>query len=112
VAWDPNRPVPWKRLVREWVLYVLVIGVSVYFIAWKDQPLGGLILGLVISGPVYVALGAVMAKMGYQRKSLRQARADAIAARSATQSASRTTSRPKPAPTRRTGGGGGNQRRR
>jgi hypothetical protein len=119
MAWDSSRPVPWKRLVREWLVYVAIMSV-VFVVLFRDDSLLGIFAGLLVSGPMYLGLGYVLAKLGYQRKSLRQARAEAHAgrdgSRSGTTSATSTPTRPRPAPTRRTGGGGesrpGGKRRR
>jgi hypothetical protein len=102
MAWDSSRPVPWRRLIREWVIYVAVMG-AIFLVFFRDQSLLGIFAGLAISGPLYLALGYVLAKFGYTRMTMRQARAKAHEQRtaSATQQA---PARPKPAPTRRTGG--------
>ena len=120
MAWDSSRPVPWKRLVREWLVYVAIMSV-LFVVLFRDDSLFGIFAGLLVSGPVYLAFGYFLAKLGYQRKSLRQARAEAHASRNAPRSAASsgsasTPGRPRPAPTRRTGGGGasrpGGKRRR
>jgi hypothetical protein len=103
MAWDASRPVPWKRLAREWLVYVVVMAV-VFTIFFRDQSLVGVFAGLLISGPLYLAIGYVLAKFGYQRRSYRDLRADS---RSRAPSGSAGTSappRPRPAPTKRTGG--------
>lgn len=108
MAWDAARPVPWRRLVREWAIYAAILAVG--FIAFfNDRPLAGIIAGLAASGPLYIGLGAVLAKFGYERKSLRQLRADSVAARASAARGSKgapsAPARPKPAATRRTGAG-------
>ncbi len=119
MAWDSSRPVPWKRLVREWLVYVAIMSV-LFLVLFRDDPLLGIFAGLLVSGPLYLGLGFVLAKLGYQRKSLRQARAEAHASREGARSGASGAStsapaRPRPAPTRRTGGGaarpGGKRRR-
>lgn len=71
MGWDNSRPVPWQRLMREWVIYigVMVIILAVFF---RDGGLIGALAGLLISGPLYLAFGFVLAKFGYQRKSLKE----------------------------------------
>ncbi|MDB0005967.1 hypothetical protein N9E02_01875 [Ilumatobacteraceae bacterium] len=100
MAWDSSRPVPWRRLVREWLIYVVIMGVIlVVVVSPEGRP--GAIGGLLVSGPAYLGLGAVLAKFGYQRDRLKRA-----AARSAAGSDDETVApRRRPAPTRRTGGG-------
>jgi hypothetical protein len=108
MAWDPSRPVPWKRLVRDWVLYVGIMTV-VFLIVYRDRITPGLFAGLLISGPMFVVIGAVLAKFGYARKTIKDLRVEsaARAAEKQTTTASATAggSRPKPAPTKRTAGG-------
>ena len=74
MAWDSSRPVPWQRLMREWVIYALIM-VAVFLVFFRDANVIGAIVGVLISGPLYLALGAVLAKFGYQRKTFREARA-------------------------------------
>ena len=112
MAWDSNRPVPWRRLIREWVIYTGVM-VAVFLLFLRDRLSAGPFIGLLLSGPVYLALGAVLAKFGYQRATLREAREKARM-REAQQCATSTSGaatgpRAKPAPTRRTAGSGSNR---
>jgi hypothetical protein len=72
MAWDSTRPVPWTRLMREWVIYAVFMAV-VFALFFSDNILGAL-TGLLISGPLYLALGAVLAKFGYQRKTIKELR--------------------------------------
>ena len=39
MAWDSSRPVPWQRLIREWLIYVAIM-VVIIFVA--VQPRAGL----------------------------------------------------------------------
>ena len=113
MAWDSSRPVPWTRLIRDWLLYVGVM-VVVLLIVSRDRLSPGIFAGLFVSGPVFVLFGAALAKLGYQRKTLKDLRAE-TAARTTEQAAERAASgrggatspsRPRPAPTKRTSGGG------
>jgi hypothetical protein len=96
MAWDSSRPVPWQRLIREWLIYVAIM-VAIVFIAVQPSSRVGAFTGLFVSGPAYLAFGAVLAKFGYSRDRLRRAtpptRSDV------------TPTRSRPAPTKRTGGG-------
>ena len=106
MAWDSSRPVPWQRLAREWLLYVGLMGV-VFVLFFRDSNLVGIVGGLLASGPMYLALGYVLAKFGYQRTSLRELRAEPRPSTSdQATAASGEVRRAKPAPTKRTGGGG------
>lgn len=110
VAWDANRPVPWRRLVREWLLYVGIMGV-VFVLFFRDGGLIGILGGLLASGPMYLAFGYVLAKAGYQRKSLKELRSEPRPPRRGRGESDETSAavpavRARPAPTKRTGGGG------
>lgn len=113
MAWDANRPVPWRRLVREWLLYVGIMAV-VFVVFFNDDGLIGIIAGLLASGPLYLGFGYVLAKFGYQRKTLKELRAEPKSPRggrgrrsdSSDAASSAPVTRAKPAPTKRTGGGG------
>lgn len=122
VAWDANRPVPWQRLAREWLLYVGIMAV-VFVLFFRDNGLIGIMAGLLASGPMYLAFGYVLAKLGYQRKSLRELRAEPKPPRrgragSRESADDAPVTRAKPAPTKRTGGSavagrpGGSRRKR
>jgi hypothetical protein len=111
MAWDRPRPVPWQRLIRDWLVYVAIMTV-VLAIVYRDRLTAGLFGGLLVSGPVFVLMGALLAKLGYQRKTLKQLRretderAAAKAAEAGIPSAGAPASRSRPAPTKRTSGGG------
>jgi hypothetical protein len=114
MAWDSSRPVPWNRLIREWLIYAAIMS-AVFVIFFRGDNVLGAIAGVLISGPLYLAFGAVMAKFGYQRTRLRDVRgatdASADASGSAPAAASDgVTGRPKPMPTSRTAGGGNRPR--
>ncbi len=113
MGWDSNRPVPWDRMVREWLIYVAIMAV-ILVLFFRDTSLIGVFAGLLVSGPMYLGFGYVLAKFGYQRKSLAELRSER-GDRRETRASARTTAadetaagpRPKPAPTRRTGGSSG-----
>lgn len=113
MAWDSSRPVPWRRLIREWLIYVAIAGVAfvIYYVARGKKVEIGLFAGLLSSGPMYLLFGGVLAKFGYQRKTMKDLRAErpvAAAARSAGGSAAGRSSganRSRPAPTKRTSTG-------
>lgn len=107
MAWDANRPVPWLRLVREWFIYVAIMA-AVFVVFFRDQGLLGILAGLLVSGPLYLAIGYAMAKLGYQRRSVNDRRNSAATSTTDTSQAATDTvdaPRPRPAPTKRTGGG-------
>ena len=45
----------------------------VFVVLFRDRSLIGVFAGLLVSGPLYLAFGAMLAKFGYQRKSLERA---------------------------------------
>ena len=112
MKWDSSRPVPWKRLSIEWG----VVAVIIALVSWSASDNRSLssYTALVLGGVVYLTVGAVMAKFGYQRKTLKQMRAEVAAAPrrtagSKTSGPSKSdlvdsTPRPRPAPTKRTSG--------
>jgi hypothetical protein len=75
-------------------------------IFFREQSLIGITAGLLVSGPLYLGFGYVLAKFGYRRKSWREMR-DESAKDSAEDARERSSKqagpRPKPAPTSRTG---------
>jgi hypothetical protein len=106
MGWESSRPVPWRRLIREWLIYALIMA-AIFLVFFQDASLVGAMAGLLISGPLYLALGFALAKFGYQRKSLKQLRAERVDGADGTANQAVTGGpRPRPAPTRRTAGGG------
>jgi hypothetical protein len=104
MVWDSSRPVPWQRLIRDWLLYVGIMLV-IFVVAFRDRMSVGLITGLLVSGPLFVGIGAALAKLGYQRKSLRDLRAERAARAPAAARPDPARPRGRPAPTRRTSTG-------
>jgi len=105
--------VPWKRLIKEWAIYAAIMAV-ILVIFFRD---GGNLLpilgGLLVSGPLYLLLGGVMAKFGYQRKTLAEMRTPRAEPGGSPSGSTSGTSdgRPKPPPTRRTSTGPSNRPR-
>ncbi len=76
------------------------------FILKDSTSKAGLFIGLLVSFPLYIGLSFVMAKFGYQRKTLAELRTPRAA--SSSRSSAPTESGPtrnRPAPTRRTSSG-------
>jgi uncharacterized membrane protein YgcG len=111
MGWDSSRPVPWNRLIREWLIYAAIMS-AVFVIFFRGDNVLGAIAGVLISGPLYLAFGAVMAKFGYSRTRLKGLRSAGSAGESepastaSGDSSGGATPRPRPAPTSRTAGGG------
>jgi hypothetical protein len=106
MGWDSSRPVPWQRLIREWLIYAAIMSAVFVFFFRGDNVLGA-IAGVLISGPLYLAFGATLAKFGYQRQRLKDVRRGAAPTdASPTAATSDVAARSKPAPTSRTAGGG------
>ena len=105
MAWDATRPVPWRRLIREWLIYVGLMA-AIFLIFMRDTSLVGLMSGLLVSGPLYLLFGAVLAKFGYTRKTMKQLRAETPDRATTPTSSSAVIDGPKPkaAPTKRTSG--------
>lgn len=110
MAWDSTRPVPWNRLIREWLIYAAIM-TAVFLLFFRGDNVIGAIAGVLLSGPLYLVFGAVMAKFGYSRtrmKNLRSVRSEAKQARESAEPAApeAADARMRPAPTSRTSGGG------
>jgi hypothetical protein len=109
MRWDASRPVPWRRLVKEWVIYAAIMTV-VFAVVFRDGDRFVPILGgLLVSGPLYLLLGFGLAKFGYTRKTLADLRTPR-AAPSPSSVDDEGPVRTKPAPTRRTSTGPNRQR--
>ena len=102
MAWDANRPIPWKRLLREASIFIVIGTLAIVFLVKHPKP--GDFLGLVIGMVFYVGFVAVLSKFGYQRQSIREARERRRAVVS-TPAATAQAARQRPAPTRRTSTG-------
>jgi len=100
--------VAWQRLMREWIVYVGFMAI-VFAIFFRDNGLVGALAGLFISGPLYLAFGYGMAKLGYSRKSLKELRTPRAEPRKK-KNADDDSSAKRPAPTKRTSGGGNRPR--
>lgn len=105
MAWDANRPVPWGRLSREWLVYAVVMIVA-FVVFFRETVTGASVLGLAASYPLYLGFGGVLAKFGYQRKTFRDLRRESQRPPASSPSSSGgSTSRRRPAPTSRTSTG-------
>jgi hypothetical protein len=95
------------------LIYAAIMS-AVFLIFFRDNNVVGAIAGVLISGPMYLGFGAVMAKFGYQRTRLQGLRgaskAPAEPSASTPSAATSGASRSKPAPTSRTAGGGNRPR--
>lgn len=69
MSWDSSRNVHWSRLIREWIVYAVVMS-GVFVIFLRDNVSAGSIAGLAASFPMYLIFGGALAKFGYQRKTL------------------------------------------
>lgn len=134
MAWDRDRPVPWKRLLTFVGIYSLIV-FGLFAILQPGRMLQSL-PGLVFGAGVAVVIMAVLSKFGWQptmlkskeqiaadRAAREQARADAKAGRASKGSGGKGRAageapadtgapRAKPAPTRRTSTGSTNYPRR
>ncbi len=113
MAWDSSRTVPWRRLVREWLIYVVIAAaaITIYYRVTDRRIDVGLFSGLLVSGPMYLIVGAILAKFGHRRKTLKELRADRPASATGTAAAGAASStdpqgaKARPAPTKRTSTG-------
>jgi hypothetical protein len=109
MAWDSSRPVPWKRLMIEWAVIGVVVAAVAWFVTDNRKPAS--YVAIALAGGVYVLFGALLAKLGYARKTLKQMRAEAAATppRKVGAASTSPTGRAKPAPTKRTSSGSSNR---
>ncbi|MEO6652833.1 MAG: hypothetical protein ABIP17_09285 [Ilumatobacteraceae bacterium] len=97
-------------MFTEWLIYGALMAV-LFLVLFRDRGLSGIVAGLLLSLPLFLLFGFVMAKFGYQRKSLKELRAQPRQTRPKSKSTSTSTGdaddapRARPAPTSRTGGG-------
>lgn len=117
MAWDSSRTVPWQRLIREWLIYVAIMA-AVLLLVFRSSNVIGSFAGLLVSGPLYLLMGFVLAKFGYQRKTLKEMRTAQAEPRESKRKsrkgsadddgpeATNLPDRNRPAPTKRTSGGG------
>jgi hypothetical protein len=110
MGWDASRPVPWRRLVKEWLIYAAIMAV-VFAVFFRDDNIVAILGGLLVSGPLYLGLGWALAKFGYTRKTLgelgtpRAGSSGAKGSTTTTADSADATARSRPAPTRRTSAG-------
>lgn len=95
---------PWRRLLREYVIYAAIMA-AVLMVLNRGRDTVPLLVGLVLAGPLYIGLGVVLAKFGYQRKTLAELRTPRATSASASAGAATAPMRERPAPTRRTSTG-------
>lgn len=96
--------------MREWVIYALIMAV-VFLLFFNDGSLIGALAGLLVSGPLYLVLGATLAKLGYQRKSIKEMRSERKNPPEPKPADNTTAPRDRPPPTRRTSTGHSNRPR-
>ena len=88
------------------MIYAAIMAALFLFVLRDSTSTTGLFIGLGVSLPLYVGLSYVMAKFGYQRKSLAELRTPrATPASDSATPVESSTSRNRPAPTRRTSSG-------
>lgn len=105
MGWDATRPVPYRRLAKEWLIYAAIM-LAIFLVFFRDRNIAGIVIGLLVSLPLWIGFSYVLAKFGYQRKTLTEARAGHAA--SATSAATTSTdpgAKTRPAPTKRTATG-------
>ena len=124
MAFDRNRPVPWQRLSRIFLIYAVVANAMLFLVDRKHYG-AGVLTGTIFGGLIYLMLAALLVKFGWQPRTFAQTRAlraEQAEERAAKKNAGSTSasaagspgaasaSRHRPAPTRRTASGVGRQR--
>ena len=110
MRWDSARPVPWRRFLKEGLVFGLVMA-GWFAVTGDARP--GTFLGVGIGATFYVLISAFMAKLGHVRTTMKEMRAAAALAQQAkaAQTGATPAGRPRPAPTSRTGGGTAKKRK-
>lgn len=111
MAWDANRPVPYRRLAKEWLIYASIMVILFATLFRDSTDIGGVLIGLAVSFPLWIGFSYVLAKFGYQRKTLAELRT-ARASSTPKTAVETAPSRPRPAPTKRTSSGPNRSRKR
>ena len=111
MGWDASRPVPWARLLKEYAVYAGIMAV-ILLVLFRDEGVVPLLAGLIAAGPIYLLLGAVMAKFGYQRKTLAEMRTPRADTSVTPSSPTVATTRSRPVPTKRTSTGPSQRKRK
>ena len=104
MAWDSSRPVAYRRLFKEWAVYAVIMAAIFLLVMRDDANAVSLLFGLLASLPLYIGFSYVLAKFGYQRKTLAELRTPRAATSETSGVASAAPDRQRPAPTRRTAG--------
>ncbi|MDA3018936.1 MAG: hypothetical protein O3B15_01370 [Actinomycetota bacterium] len=99
MGWDSTRTVNWARLIREWLVYAVVMA-GVFVIFLRDNVSAGSIVGLAASFPMYLIFGGALAKFGYQRKTLTDLRRSTPVRTPRASRRSRGTTSQQPSPTK------------
>lgn len=88
------------------MVYAVIMAVIFLVLLRDSTSTTGLFIGLAVSLPLYVGLSYVMAKFGYQRKTLAELRTPRAAPRNDSAAGREVPAgRERPAPTRRTSAG-------
>ena len=73
MGWDSSRPVPWQRLMREWVIYVgimaLVLAVFPSLLEWITEALGFEVPANLLLFGTSVVLVLVAVQLSYELSS-------------------------------------------
>ncbi len=104
MRWNRTHPVPWRRFLREGVVFGL--GMALVFFVFVGERKPGSYVGIAFGAVLYVLVCVVLAKLGHVRMTYRDMRAAAAMAQRQRNApaAAGPARRPKPAPTSRTGG--------
>ncbi|MDO8391838.1 MAG: hypothetical protein Q7V57_15290 [Actinomycetota bacterium] len=112
MGWDSARPVPWKRFLKEGLLFSVGMSAVMYVFAGERDPAS--FIGIVMGAVMYISVAGFLAKLGYVRTTLAEMRAEAASRpprQTGKNTVAATSARPRPAPTSRTGGSQRGKRR-
>jgi hypothetical protein len=109
MAWDADRPIPWKRLLVPFGVYAGIAVVT--FSVFGQANFASLVTGVLGGGLIYLGVAVVLVKSGWNPPQFgaRQPRASSGGSTSSTTTSTKaaptTGPRPKPQPTGRTNAG-------
>jgi hypothetical protein len=112
MAWDSSRPVPWPKLLKLLLLYLVLVNAIIFLLGRRDYDVG-VVLSTVLGGVIYLLVTVGMVKMGVDPFSFGKRRPrPAGTASGASSTTTETAAKARPAPTKRTNAGNPRAKRR
>jgi hypothetical protein len=103
MAWDASRPVPWPKLLKLLLLYLLLVNGIIFVLGRRDYDVG-VVFSTLLGGVIYLLITVGLVKMGVDPFSFGKRRPQPSATSSGP-SATAAAPKARPAPTKRTNAG-------